>query len=261
MVNAISFRDVTVEYETMVALNDVSFDIEKGEFVGIIGSNGSGKTTLLKTALGMIRPSKGRIEILGKELFSHLSEIRKKIGYVPQKTYINPKMPILAKDVVLMGRYGHIGLLRMPRKKDYNMAKKALMDVDMYDKRNEPFGHLSGGQQQRIYIARALVQEPEIMLLDEPTTGLDVRSQRSIISLLDRLHRERGLTIMLVTHDVNSISDVVDRVMYLRNRLIAFGEFKEVCRQDILEQVYSVPVKIVREEGKPCVIVSDQHVH
>ena len=261
MVKAISFRNVTVEYENKIALEDVSFDIDKGEFIGIIGSNGSGKTTLLKTILGIIRPSEGRIEVLGKELVSHLTEIRRKIGYVPQKTYINPKIPLLAKDVVLMGRYGHIGLLRHPGRRDYEAAKSALKEVGMYDMRNEPFGHLSGGQQQRIYIARALVQNPEIMLLDEPTTGLDVRSQDTIIGLIERLHKERGLTVLFVTHDVNSISAVADRIMYLKNRIIAFGTLMEVCTQDILERVYSVPVKVVREHGRPCVIVSDHHVH
>lgn len=259
--SAISFRDVTVRYEDKVVLERITFDIEKGEFIGIIGSNGSGKTTLLKTILGIVRPSEGRIEVLGKELFSHLTEIRKKIGYVPQKTYINPKMPVLAKEVVLMGRYGRIGLLRHPKREDYEAAKRSLMEVDMYEKKDEPFGHLSGGQQQRIYIARALVQEPEILLLDEPTTGLDVKSQESIVNLISKLHREKGLTVLFVTHDVNSISSVADRIMYLRNRIVAFGSFEEVCKQEILEQVYSAPVRVVREEGKISVIVSDHHVH
>ena len=255
------FRNVRVEYEDKVVLDDMSFGIEKGEFIGIIGSNGSGKTTLLKALLGIVRPSEGEIRVFGEELFSHLTEIRRKIGYVPQKTYMNPKMPVLAKEVVLMGRYGRIGLLKRPKRMDYEAAKAALREVAMYEKRNEPFGHLSGGQQQRIYIARALVQEPDILLLDEPTTGLDVKSQENIVGLIDKLHREKGLTVLFVTHDVNSISSVADRIMYLKGRLVAFGPFPEVCRQDILENVYSVPVRIVESDGKPCVIVSDHHVH
>ncbi len=259
--SAIEFCNVAVEYEDKMVLNHMNFDIEEGEFIGIIGSNGSGKTTLLKALLGMVRPTEGHINVFGKELFSHLTEIRKKMGYVPQKTYMNPKMPVLAKEVVLMGRYGQIGLLKRPKRADYEAAKRALRDVEMYEMRNEPFGHLSGGQQQRIYIARALVQEPEILLLDEPTTGLDVKSQENIVRLIDRLHREKGLTILFVTHDVNSISSVADRIMYLKGKVVAFGPFSEVCRQDILENVYSVPVRIVESEGKPCVIVSDHHVH
>lgn len=261
MVSIIEFRNVSVGYEDKMVLEGLNFEIEKGEFIGIIGSNGSGKTTLLKTLLGIINPVEGEIKVLGKKLFSSLPEIRKKIGYVPQKTYINPKMPVLAKEVVLMGRYGQIGISKWPKKEDYEAAKKALREVGMYEKRNEPFGHLSGGQQQRIYIARAIVQEPEILLLDEPTTGLDVKSQESIVNLIESLHREKSLTVLFVTHDVNSISSIADRVMYLKGKIIAFGPFSEVCRQEILEKVYSAPVKIVKSEGRPCVIVSDYHVH
>ncbi len=258
---AVEFRDVTVEYENRIALEDVSFGIERGEFIGIVGSNGSGKTTLLKTILGLVEPAKGEVFILGMDVRTHLKEIREKIGYVPQKTRINPKMPVLVKEVVLMGRYGKIGLFRSPRQKDMEIVKKALEEVDMYDLKDEPFGHLSGGQQQRVYLARALAQESEIMLLDEPTTGLDVSSQRSIIELIARLKEEKDLTVLFVTHDVNSIARVSDRVMYLKNRIVAFGTLEEVCKEEVLRNVYDVPVQVLRSDGMPCVIVSDYHVH
>ncbi len=258
---AVEFRDVTVEYENRTALKDVSFEIEKGEFVGIVGSNGSGKTTTLKAMVGLVKPVKGRIRVLGMDVRTHIREIRGRIGYVPQKTRINPKMPVLVKEVVLMGLYGKIGMLHSPHRTHLELVKSALRDVEMYDMKDEPFGHLSGGQQQRVYLARALAQQPEMMLLDEPTTGLDVASQRSIIELIARLKEERELTVLFVTHDVNSINHVTTKVMYLKNRLVAFGPPAEVCREDILRNVYDVPVKVVRAEGEPCVIVSDYHVH
>ncbi len=255
------FRDVTVEYERRTALQDVSFEIYRGELVAIVGSNGSGKTTTLKTILGLVKPAKGEVRVLEKDLRTHLKEIRGKIGYVPQKNAINPKMPILVKEVVLMGRYGKIGMLRSPKRKDYEAVKEALKEVDMLEYKDEPFGHLSGGQQQRVYLARALAQEPELMLLDEPTTGLDVSSQNNLLDLIARLKEKKGLTIIIVTHDVNSVAEISDRVMYLKNRIVAFGPFQQVCTEDILTRVYDVPVRIVRSEGSPCVIVSDYHVH
>ena len=258
---AVEFRDVTVEYEHRTALKDVSFEVEQGEFIGVVGSNGSGKTTMLKTILGLVQPAKGEIRVFGKELHSHIKEIRGRIGYVPQKTTVNPKMPILVKEVVLMGRYGKIGMLHSPRRKDYDIVKDALKEVDMLKYKDEPFGHLSGGQQQRVYLARALAQEPELMILDEPTTGLDVSSQNALIDLIHDLKERKGLTVMFVTHDVNSIARVSSRVMYLKNRIIAFGPFDQVCREDVLRTVYEVPVRVVQSEGMPCVIVSDYHVH
>lgn len=259
MMKAIVSRDLTVSFDRRIALDSVSFDVRMGEFLGVVGPNGSGKTTLLKAILGLVRPERGSIQVLGMDLWGNLTKVRREIAYVPQKERVNPKLPILVRDVVMMGRYGRIGVLRWPSRRDYDVVVDALEAVEMLQHVDEPFGHLSGGQQQRILIARAIAQEPKILLLDEPTSALDMTSQSAVIDLIDALRREKGLTVVMVTHDVNSISSYVDEVMYLRGGLVAKGPIESVCKLEILKQVYGPDVKVLRHEGRPCVIVSDHH--
>ena len=254
----IQFQNVTVSYENRIALEDVTFDLEEGEFLGIIGPNASGKTTLLKTILGILKPVKGTVLVFGEDL-AHNGHIRSNIGYVPQKEYIDPTIPFLVKDLVLMGRYAKIGLFKRPSREDFRLMEQVLRDVGMDDMEDEPVGHLSGGQLQRALIARALISEPRILLLDEPTTGLDVNSQIAIIRLISKLHKEKELTVLFVTHDINTIINHCSRVMYLNRRIYAIGKPVDVLNEDVLRRVYGTDVRILAFNGAPYVAVSDHH--
>ncbi len=255
----IEVTDLSVSYGGNNVLSGVSFEIEKGEFVGIIGPNGSGKTTLLKSLIGLVPIDSGEIRIFGHDARKEMPRIHREIGYLPQKQTINPMVPVLVRDAVLMGRYGTLGLFRRPKKEDYDAVEAALKKVGMLDKIDEPIGHLSGGQQQRVFIARALVHNPKIIFLDEPTTGLDVPSQSSIIGLIQHLHENYGLTVMMVTHDINQISAYATRILYINRKIVAQGDVNSVCRPDVLKEVYDTDVKVVQYEGMPCVVLSDQH--
>ena len=259
--NVIEARNLSIGYDGKTILSNVSFEVGAGEFVGIIGPNGSGKTTLLKSLIGLVPVQSGEIRILGHDMKTEIGEIRRNIGYLPQKQTINPMVPVLVRDAVLMGRYGTLGLFRRPKKEDYDAVEEALKKVGMLDRIDEPIGHLSGGQQQRVFIARALVHNPKIIFLDEPTTGLDVPSQSAIINLIWKLHRNYGLTVMMVTHDINQISAYATRIFYINRKIVAQGDVASVCRPEILKEVYNTDVKVVQYDGMPFVVLNDQHHH
>lgn len=259
MDDEIKFEDVSVKFKNKIALDSMTFTVKRGEFLGIIGPNGSGKSTLLKCLLGLVSLETGKITVFGMSLEKNLRSIRQMIGYLPQKESINTKMPLLVEDIVLMGFYGRIGLFRDPGKVHRKLTAEALKCVGMYNLRKEPLGHLSGGQQQRVFIARAIVHRPSILLLDEPTTALDVQSQNSIMELIGKLHKKLKATVFTVTHDINTISPYCDRIMYLKNKLIAIGKTNEICTHEILREVYKSDVRIFRFNGQPCVVVSDHH--
>lgn len=256
--SAVRFDHVTVAFQRIAGIEDVSFELARGEFLGIIGPNGSGKTTLLRTVLGLLRPVAGSVTVLGAQ-GRGLADVRRRIGYVPQRRPIEPGFPLSVLDAVLMGTYAALGPLRWPGKQERERAIRALDAVGLGGARDHVAGHLSGGQQQRLLVARALVQEPEILLLDEPTAGVDVASRRQIVELVRGLHRERGLTTLYVTHDVNEIVPCVDKVMYLNRTLRAFGACSDVTSPGMLEELYGSTVIVVEREGRPYVIVGDSH--
>jgi ABC-type Mn2+/Zn2+ transport system ATPase subunit len=256
----IAFNQVNVSYPETVGLQDVTFEVLKGDFLAIIGPNGSGKTTLLRTVLGLVRPISGAVSVLGAT-GAGLAHVRRRIGYVPQRKPLDARFPVSVSDVALMGCYSSLGLLRQPSREDRKRTESALEAVGLSHLARHVAGHLSGGQQQRLLIARALVQNPAILLLDEPTSGVDVASQRSIIQLVRRLHDDRGLTTLLVTHDINEVLPCLDKVMYLNRRIHAFGTCREVLSRKTLEELYQSPVLIVEQDGRPYVIVSDRHAH
>uniref|UniRef100_A0A7C4GFT8 Metal ABC transporter ATP-binding protein n=1 Tax=candidate division WOR-3 bacterium TaxID=2052148 RepID=A0A7C4GFT8_UNCW3 len=256
--SAIRFEHVTVAFQRAVGIEDLSFELEPGEFLGIIGPNGSGKTTLLRTVLGLLRPVAGSVTVLGGR-GRGLVEVRRRIGYVPQRRPIEPGFPVSVLDAVMMGTYAGLGLLRRPGKRERELAHRALAAVGLGEAGDHVAGHLSGGQQQRLLLARALVQEPEVLLLDEPTAGVDVASRRQIVELVRRLHRERGLTTLYVTHDVNEIVPCVDKVMFLNRTLRAFGSCADVTSPKMLKELYGSTVVVVEREGRPYVLVGDRH--
>lgn len=203
MHHSIELQDVSVHYGDTPALSSVSLNVAGGQFVSILGANGSGKTTLLKVINGFIEPSQGEVRVFGKEVRADLNKLRIDIGYVPQKSTPRVTVPITVFDVVLSGRYGKIGLFKRPDKEDRRKTLEALRWVGMEEFCERRITELSGGQQQKIFIARALVQEPKILLLDEPTSFLDVKTQTQVLKLIKDLQHRREITTLLVTHDLN----------------------------------------------------------
>ncbi|RLE86759.1 MAG: metal ABC transporter ATP-binding protein [Thermoprotei archaeon] len=252
------FRGVEVRYQAEPALIDVSFRIEEPAFTVIVGPNGAGKTTLLKTALGLVKPTRGRVVVLGVDVVRHPWRVRRMVGYVPQRERIDQTMPALVRDVVLMGRALRRPLIGRLSDEDREAALRALERVGLSDLWDAPFAHLSGGQQQRVLIARALAAEPRLLLLDEPLSGVDAASQEVIVSLLADLARS-GVGVVMVTHDLNPVLDCADYVLLLNKRLIAFGRPAELVEPDLLSKTYGKDVKVFRM-GTQCFVISgDAH--
>jgi ABC-type Mn2+/Zn2+ transport system ATPase subunit len=245
-----------VLFRSSVGLEGVTLDVAAEEFLAVLGPNGSGKTTLLRTILGLTRPTQGTVTVFG----SKPAQARRRIGYVPQRKPFDPGFPATVFDVALMGTYGMLGFLHRPAQADKGRVMGLLEAVGLAGLADHVAGHLSGGQQQRLLIARALAPRPEILLLDEPTAGVDVATQRGLIELVRDLHRKLHLTTLLVTHDINEVMPCVDKVLYLNHRVHAFGTCSEVLNQETLEKLYQSPVLIIERDGRPHVIVSDRHV-
>ena len=205
------FKKVSYSYGKQPALENVSFSIEKGDFVGVIGPNGSGKTTLVKLMLGLLKPDSGSITVFGKGI----QEFRDwhRVGYVPQKaTNFDQNFPATVFEVASMGRFSKAGLLRQPSQADRKVVEKALHVAGITNLQNSRIGDLSGGQQQRVFIARALAAEPDLLILDEPTVGVDMKAQHNFYSLLKQLNGEMGMTLVLVSHDVGMITKSVSKL-------------------------------------------------
>lgn len=231
---AIDVEELNVNYGKTPVLWDVSFQIPKGRLVGIIGPNGAGKSTLLKSLLRLTKVLSGRIDILGE---SSLSEVRQKVAYVPQRGSVDWDFPITAFEVVLMGRYGRLGLFRRPRKADRDAAFDALDLVGMLGFADRQIGQLSGGQQQRLFIARALVQNADLFLLDEPFAGVDLTTEKSMIDLLKK-QKDLGKTVCVVHHDLPTVQEYFDWIIILNTRLIAFGPVAEVFTKENLSLAF-----------------------
>jgi ABC-type Mn2+/Zn2+ transport system ATPase subunit len=256
----IRFEAVTVTYNGAPALEDISIEVPEGVFVGVIGPNGSGKTSLLRAILGLVNPVAGRIYV--RDVCCHLlKKVRREIGYVPQTSRIDPYFPVKVVDVVLMGLYPSLGLLRWPGRVERGRALEALASVGMAEHAQRPAGQLSGGQLQRVLIARALVREPKILLLDEPSTGLDVRSQDSVMELIRHTHEERRLTTLLVTHDVNLVLPYLDLVLAINRKVYAFDRPEEALVKETLEEMYGAHIHVHEADGRPFVFHGDHHHH
>jgi ABC-type Mn2+/Zn2+ transport system ATPase subunit len=256
----IRFEEVTIHYQASAALEDVRIEVPEGAFVGVVGPNGSGKTTLLKGILGLVTPTAGRI-FVGDLCCHHLRKVRREIGYVPQAYQVDPDFPVTVIDVVLMGLYPTLGLFRRAGHRGREKAMEALAAVGLADLARKPAGHLSGGQRQRMFIARALVRSPRILLLDEPHTGLDVGSQHAVMELIQRTHEDQRLTTLLVTHDLNFALPYLDLVLCLNRKVFAYGPPAEVLVKENLESMYGAEVHIHEAHGRPFVFAGDHHHH
>ena len=208
---------VTVRYGDDVALDDVSFELQTGQQVAVVGPNGAGKSTLFKLMVGEIRPNSGSVTLFGSTPTDHLC-----VAYVPQRKTIDWTFPVTVADVVMMGRIGKIGLFRRPKRHDRELVQESLERVNIAPLADKQIGELSGGQQQRVFIARALAQEAELLLLDEPLTGLDIPSQERFFNLLETVC-DTGVTTIIATHDLNLAARQFDQVMLLNSHLVDIG--------------------------------------
>lgn len=216
-------RDLTVRFDGPPVLADVSLEVPEGDFVGIVGPNGSGKTTLLRTILGLETPDQGTVEVLGAE--AQAGSRGGRVGYVPQHAVdVDPHFPASALEVTLMGRVRERGLLRRWTDEDKGAARAALETVGVGDLAGRTIGSLSGGERQRVFVAKALVGDPDVLLLDEPTAGVDPGARQDFYNLVDGLNHEQGLTIVLVSHDVQALSLCCHRLVGLNRRVVYDGD-------------------------------------
>lgn len=238
-------EQLTVNYDKTPVLWDINFEILKGMLVGVVGPNGAGKSTLLKTLLGMIDPLSGTIEFFGRPL----SHVRKKVAYVPQRSSVDWDFPITARELVLMGRYGHLGFFKWQTKKDRMLAEEAMERVGMLPFADRQIGQLSGGQQQRIFIARALAQDADIYLMDEPFAGVDNATEKALISLFEELAAQ-GKTLIIVHHDLSTVDRYFKWLLMLNTCLVASGPTGEVFHRDNLLRTYGKGSQLLDEAAK-----------
>jgi len=248
-------RDLAAGYEGTPAIRAISFAIPPGQMVGVIGPNGAGKTTLFKAILGLVPLQGGQILLHEKEAHAQ----RSLMGYVPQIDDLDRRFPVSVRDVVMMGRYPRIGWVRRPGADDAAAVRAALERVDMADLAHRQIGRLSGGQLQRVLLARALAQDPHLLLLDEPVSGVDTTTQHAIFAVLESL-RDAGKTVVVATHDLNCVVERFDQVLCLNRRLVAYGPPAQVFRDSVLEETYGSHLMIVRV-GDRQVVVADEHRH
>lgn len=239
----VEVEDMTVAYQVKPVLWDVDFRVPKGVLMAIVGPNGAGKSTLIKAMLDLIRPISGSVLFFGESYQNQ----RKNIGYVPQRGSVDWDFPTTVLDVVLMGRYGHVGWIKRTSKKDKQLAKDALVKVDMLDYANRQISQLSGGQQQRVFLARALVQDAEIYFMDEPFQGVDAKTEKAVIVILKELRRQ-GKTVVVVHHDLQTVQEYFDWVTLLNTQLIASGPVTEVFTEENLKKTYRSVGKILKTQ-------------
>ena len=229
-------RDVTVTYPNgHTALHDATFSVPRGTVTALVGVNGAGKSTLFKAIMGFVPAARGEIRLLGRTVREALKG--NLVAYVPQSEEVDWAFPVLVEDVIMMGRYGHMGLLRRPRPADRAAVDQALARVGMGEYRKRQIGELSGGQRKRVFLARALAQEGRVILLDEPFTGVDVRTEDAIVRLLGEL-RDEGRVMLVSTHNLGSVPQFCDRTVLVKGTVLAFGPTDEVFTQENLERAF-----------------------
>ena len=242
---ALKIEQLSVNYDKTPVLWDVHCQVPEGKLVGVIGPNGAGKSTLLKTLLGMTRPLSGRIEFFGQPY----KKVRHRIAYVPQRSSVDWDFPITAFEVVLMGRYGKLGFFKWPRLADKEAAFHALEMVGMLPFAHRQISQLSGGQQQLLFIARALLQDADFYLMDEPFAGVDMATEKAIIGLMDKL-KVQGKTLLVVHHDLSTVDSYFDWVIMLNTCLIASGPAAEVFNPDSIMRTYGRTSALLDEAAK-----------
>lgn len=230
------------------ALKDITFHVDAGRQVAVVGPNGAGKSTLFKVIVGTIKPSRGSVNVFGHDPDCHIC-----IAYVPQRSQIDWAFPVTVEDVIMMGRVGQIGLFRWPRRQDWRIVRESLDRVNAAHLTKKQIGELSGGQQQRVFIARALAQGADLLLMDEPFSGLDVPSHDAILDILGSL-RGDAVTVLVATHDLNLAGEHFDLVMLLNRRIVAYGRTEEVLTSPNLMQAFGGHMHVLKGEGESLMI-------
>lgn len=238
MINqAIEIKNMTVAYDATPVVWNVTSQFNRGKLTAIIGPNGAGKSTLLNTIVGLIQPISGEAQFNVKNNWQNFKEAQKHIAYVPQKTAVDWDFPATVLDVVVMGRYVHLGWIKRPKKADIQIAKEKLEQVGMLEFQDRQISQLSGGQRQRVFLARALAQEAEIYLLDEPFAGVDIKTERVIITLLRELVQQNK-TVVVVHHDLQTVEEYFDEVLLMNKEVVTVGPTKEVFTEENIEETY-----------------------
>ena len=238
----LEIHDLTVAYHKRPVLWGVDVEVPAGQLVGVIGPNGAGKSTLIKAAIGLLPVSSGWVKVFGQPVKDNL----RRVGYVPQRESVDWDFPVSVMDVVLMGRYGHLGLFKRPRKEDREVARECLEKVKMLPYADRQISNLSGGQQQRVFLARALAQESDLYFMDEPFAGVDAATEAAIVTILQEL-KDQGKTLLVVHHDLPTAKTYFDSLLLLNMRVVAFGPTEEVFNYDLLQSTYGGRLTILSE--------------
>lgn len=241
---SIKVDGLSVSYDRKRVLSNIYLNIEAGNVYGVIGPNGAGKSTLFKAILGLLVPNAGQIEVLGKDV----EDVRQRIAYVPQKDDVDWQFPATVFDIVLMGRYPFKSLFNRLNAEDEKIAKDSLEQVGILDLKDRQIGALSGGQQQRVFIARALCQQADIFLLDEPFVGIDITTEETIIRILKEL-ASKGKTLLVVHHDLSTVEDYFNKVILLNQRLLAYGDTASTFTQENVAKTYGAQLTILHKAG------------
>ncbi|MBA3561051.1 MAG: metal ABC transporter ATP-binding protein [Gemmatimonadaceae bacterium] len=244
MTALVTFDRASLGYGRRAVLSNLSFEIREGDFLGLVGPNGSGKTTILRAILGALEPIAGTV--------TRAEGLR--FGYVPQRDQVDYGYPLSVVDVVLMGRYDRIGLGKRPSKADRELACDALEHVGIRDLSDRPLANLSGGQKQRTLIARALVGDPNVLILDEPTNGMDLVSMTQILGLVRELHERDGLTVLMVSHALNEVANYVERIALVADGKVHIGSTDEIMSEETLSNMYGIPVDVSSFNGLRIVV-------
>jgi manganese/iron transport system ATP-binding protein len=260
----VSVDNVTVTYNNgHVAIQDASFHLNPGTICALVGVNGSGKSTLFKTIMGFLTPARGRVLVGGEPI--RAAQKRNWVAYVPQAEEVDWSFPVSVWDVVLMGRYGYMNFLRIPRAADKRLAEESLRRVEMWDFRDRQIGELSGGQKKRVFLARALAQQGRVILLDEPFTGVDVKTEAAIIGLLREL-RDAGHIILVSTHDLGSVPEFCDQAVIINRTVLAFGPVAEVFTEAHLTAAFGGALRhfrfdestVQKHDGRMVTVLTDE---
>lgn len=257
MNKALEIKNLSVAYNGRSALEGITFSVPKGAMLGVVGPNGGGKSTLLKAMLGLVRPQTGTVEILGRWVDRR---VRKFVGYVPQREDVDWNFPVSAFDVAMMGRVPSMRPFCRPTARDRELVWEALKTAGMERLADTPIGGLSGGQQQRVFLARALAQEAQVLLLDEPVSGVDAPSQHEIFDLLHRLQGE-GKTVVVTTHDLSCVAERFDLALLLNRRVVSLGKPEEVFSPELLNEAYQSHLMVLEIGGRTITVEDGNPKH